>query len=461
MTDARRILAGDDEAIDALHRLDEASWRALLEHAFSRGEEEAPAELIVALLRRDPSLEGWLARAKSAAAIVDSPLFTTMAKALRPFTPWLRAGVTRHAPSDSPAGQAARLAALEANAGDTLDDLPALVAETAADPARVALHARALSLLARRCLEADRIEEGIEAAGAARAALEGRDGSADARRARRLHGAALLCGRRLEEGFAVLDAAMEAATLHASPFASRWMMTGDPVESALRSLAESALFSGRGSPDWVVALGTLREAFARAGEAEEAETVRARFDAALATMVGAEETWTAETDAREAARRARDDGSEATAQAIEAARPMGGVTEEGIGGAALLLRIETRDGGWLRVHADGALETADGDARRDRARSSQGVLPADLLARAVGLRDALYASLTLSSLTTPRSGGRGYAVQAFGRTPPAFVEGRVDLEREMGRTVEVIGLRRDAQRAAECVATIEALLARG
>lgn len=452
------VLEGRGDAVDALARSDGDAWTALLEHVARNPGEDAPPPLIAAMLAREPSFDAWVRRARSAAALIDSPLFTTSAAALRPFMPWLREGFARGAPSGSAAALAARLSALGAQVGpDALDRVRGLVGEVAELTGQEALHGRALLLLARCSLEAGRLDDASDAAALAERLLVDSGSAIDVSRARRLRGAALLRAQRFEEAFAILSPAMSRATLHGTPLALTAATLADPLELALWSLAESALFSSTSSPGWLVWLGAVAELLAgTAAGAIPAE----RFAHDLSAVARDSDVARAESTLRDVARAARAEGFADVARAADAGRPMRGVVAHGLRGGALILRIATASGAWLRVHDDGSLERAEGDARHDVSRVEIVALgQGDLLARALALRSALCASLDRESLEAPRPGAPGIAVQAFAEEPP-FVEGRVSQEVEMGVPTDVIGLRGDARQARACMDTIRALLAR-
>ncbi|WP_228557131.1 WD40 repeat domain-containing protein [Myxococcus sp. AB025B] len=104
-----------------------------------------------------------------------------------------------------------------------------------------------------------------------------------------------------------------------------------------------------------------------------------------------------------------------------------GIPKRSRGGSPLLLRLRKRQGLWLRVHANGDLEQAEGDARADSV-----VMPlvAQGGAAAVGacfLASELRRRLWSCDLSRPLSSKRAHAVQVFDGTD-LVVEGVIGIE---------------------------------
>ncbi len=135
-----------------------------------------------------------------------------------------------------------------------------------------------------------------------------------------------------------------------------------------------------------------------------------------------------------------------------------GIAAIGYGGANLVLRVRDARGRWLRVHEDGALEIARGDARTERERVDAGALsgPAPL-----ALIDSLHRDLVSHPLTKPSPWPRFYPLQVFRwREHPSddaeLVEGYIGIESEMGCIVDVFGVR--GRQGREIVGALNELL---
>ncbi|HEY1957925.1 MAG TPA: hypothetical protein VGH28_20030 [Polyangiaceae bacterium] len=272
--DAADLLSGSEDGVRALAAATVDAWKALLEHVVSQASREAPAELVLRLVAIDDTYDRWVSRAASAAAKIESPYFSTIKGALRPFGRWLRAGVELHAPASRMAIEA-HLAALAADDGADVCDRLVAFAETLSTSAPVDLVARAWKLVASRSLVSD---PGVAADAARRAEALYREGNyvQDARVARRMVAGALLVAARYEDAFAILDDAMR-EPMHALARIEAAAQLDDSAEPKVFEridLASVALWGHASSPEWVRALGAL-------AEAEESPLLWARFERAL------------------------------------------------------------------------------------------------------------------------------------------------------------------------------------
>ena len=102
------------------------------------------------------------------------------------------------------------------------------------------------------------------------------------------------------------------------------------------------------------------------------------------------------------------------------------------------MRVRDARERWLRVHEDGALEIARGDARNERGRVDAGALSGPPPLEVI---DALLHNLVPHPLTTPSPWPRFYPVQVFPSDSAEIVEGYVGVESEMGYIVDVFGVR--------------------
>ncbi len=132
----------------------------------------------------------------------------------------------------------------------------------------------------------------------------------------------------------------------------------------------------------------------------------------------------------------------------------------GSSGGRLILRLRDDRGRWLRVHDDGALESATGDPREDESRSPLRVLALEdpLFVRARALHAELRGNFRPDDLLTLSPWGHFYPVQAFEGTESPVIEGYVGVESEMGAMTDVFGFRDDTN-ARSSVWTLQALLA--
>lgn len=128
-------------------------------------------------------------------------------------------------------------------------------------------------------------------------------------------------------------------------------------------------------------------------------------------------------------------------------------------GGQLLLRLRDPRHRWLRVHENGDLEVAIGDARRDEHRTYLGTLAQaePLLAQARELHAELRHNFQADSLLERSVWDHFYPVQAFAGVQDEIVEGYIGIECEMGATTDVFGFR-DARNARKSHRTLQALL---
>ncbi|WP_408891229.1 WD40 repeat domain-containing protein [Myxococcus faecalis] len=96
-------------------------------------------------------------------------------------------------------------------------------------------------------------------------------------------------------------------------------------------------------------------------------------------------------------------------------------------GSPLLLRLQKRPGLWLRVHANGDLETAEGDARTDSVIMPLGAQAGGAAAHPSFLAWELSRRLWSYDLTQPLPSKRAHAVQVFNGTD-LVVEGCIGIE---------------------------------
>ncbi len=114
---------------------------------------------------------------------------------------------------------------------------------------------------------------------------------------------------------------------------------------------------------------------------------------------------------------------------------------------------------WLRVHDNGEIEQAEGDARNDSV-----VRPIAALGRAdprivaaLAIRAYLRTRLTRGDLTRDSPWDHYYPVQAFAGTEPV-VEGFIGVEIDMGMRTDILGLDGDPASASRIVDGIQELL---
>ncbi|WP_233262323.1 hypothetical protein [Vitiosangium sp. GDMCC 1.1324] len=110
-------------------------------------------------------------------------------------------------------------------------------------------------------------------------------------------------------------------------------------------------------------------------------------------------------------------------------------------GSPLLLRLQSRAGLWLRVHENGDLEQAEGDARSDAVITPFAVSgPGNRLAYHPGrIHGDLLRRLRQYELTKPSPWSRSYPVQVF-LEGKLVVEGYIGIERDTGMSTDIFGL---------------------
>lgn len=113
----------------------------------------------------------------------------------------------------------------------------------------------------------------------------------------------------------------------------------------------------------------------------------------------------------------------------------------------------------MRVHENGELEQADGDARSDGvARPIAALGRADpRIVAALAIRDDLRARLRRGDLTGTSPWDHYFPVQAFAGEAPV-VEGFVGVEIEMGMRTDILGLDGDRASVSRVVDGIQELL---
>ena len=452
------LLAGAPGLVRGLANNDDSLWKDLLEYAIKHRLRAAPSSFVTSLLAVEPDVERWFHRARSRAAIIDSPHFERYDEALNPFRAWLMAGVTSGAHEGSAAALFAELEALATRTGSAaLEPTRALVAKFGVNPALQTLRARALLLLAQRAFEAGTIDEAEVAAREAEPLLSAAHYVRDALLARRVRGAALLRQHRFAEAFEVLDGAMDSSgpdlvpvppprrSLATSLKQIGTQKTADP--GAIEELASVATWARSSTPEWVCALGCVAEAYAQptSGQTEHVAVLRERFAAALGVMTYQQAVslhaalfWVID--------QARERGMEQTAREAESRLPMRFISMTSAGGGRLTLRLSRSGSRWLRVHDNGDIEVSNGDPRREGERTLVRTIPCDdPLFRAARMLHGSVLGLAPTDLVQWQASnywnGKGhfYPVQAFGDGGRSFKEGTIGYEVEMGVMTDVFG----------------------
>ncbi|GEN13396.1 WD domain-containing protein, G-beta repeat-containing protein [Myxococcus fulvus] len=112
---------------------------------------------------------------------------------------------------------------------------------------------------------------------------------------------------------------------------------------------------------------------------------------------------------------------------LESALAVPGIPKRSRKGNPLLLRLQKRPGLWLRVHANGDLEKAEGDARTDSVIMTLDAQGGDAAVAPSFLASELRRRLWSCDLSRPLSSKRAHAVQVFDGTD-LVVEGVIGIE---------------------------------
>ncbi len=265
------ILRADPEALRRLAASHRESWQCLAPHMASGG--ACPPGLVHAMLAIDDP-RGWEQRLFSAFMGLNPD--EGMA-AHYDFRRWFGAGIiSASSPSDIVSLRVrltALLAEVDAGAARRTAVLVADLRAAGDAEAYRELEGRALLLLARRLGEADDHEGAIAAAGRAQALFTALGDATWSAQAVRMHGAALLRMRRIDDALAVLDSVAHAPS---AGFASEGALRGvgaiqnpdgtyraekqlDATDAALEHAAAIAVWATADDPNWIAALARIAD----------------------------------------------------------------------------------------------------------------------------------------------------------------------------------------------------------